>query len=199
MKDSFDRYPYFIQPWLDELPGADPDRRKTLVRRIAAAVGPADALRTSLGIDPDEFRDFYNDAHGPVLDTESTIDSFLDRFSKEGAPDPEDIPEEVPLQAPAVDYAASMLGDSDVPESLPDDDTSALLNGFLPKQPPKPELSISLAKAMVKNGNYRKAIDIITEINLKNSKKSIYFADQIRFLQKLILTQESEKKLKTNK
>ena len=52
-----------------------------------------------------------------------------------------------------------------------------------------PALTESLAKIMVKNGNYRKALEIITQLNLKNPEKSIYFADQIRFLRKLILNQ----------
>ena len=43
---------------------------------------------------------------------------------------------------------------------------------------------------MVKNGNYRKALEIITELSLNNPKKSIYFADQMRFLRKLIANQE---------
>ena len=51
-------------------------------------------------------------------------------------------------------------------------------------------LSESLAKMMVKNGNYRKALEIISDLSLKNPKKSIYFADQIRFLKKLIQNQQ---------
>ncbi len=54
----------------------------------------------------------------------------------------------------------------------------------------QPELSLALVKIMIENGNYRKALEIITDINLKNPKKSIYFADQIRFLHKLIQIQE---------
>ena len=47
-------------------------------------------------------------------------------------------------------------------------------------------LSESLAKVLIKNGNYQKALEIITEISLNNPKKSVYFAHQIRFLKKLI-------------
>lgn len=57
------------------------------------------------------------------------------------------------------------------------------------RDPETPALTESLAKIMVKNGNYRKALEIITQLNLKNPEKSIYFADQIRFLRKLILNQ----------
>ena len=47
-------------------------------------------------------------------------------------------------------------------------------------------LSESLAKIYIKQGKYAKALEIITTINLKFPEKSIYFADQIRFLRKLI-------------
>lgn len=53
----------------------------------------------------------------------------------------------------------------------------------------EPSLSESLARIMIKNGNYQKALEIITEISLNNPKKSVYFADQIRFLKKLIALQ----------
>ena len=45
---------------------------------------------------------------------------------------------------------------------------------------------MSFAKILIKNGNYAKALDIISELNLKFPEKSIYFADQMRFLKKLI-------------
>ena len=39
---------------------------------------------------------------------------------------------------------------------------------------------------MFKSGNYQKALEIITELSQDEQKKSIYSADQIRFLKKLI-------------
>ena len=45
---------------------------------------------------------------------------------------------------------------------------------------------------MIKNGNYRKALQIITELSLNNPEKSIYFADQIRFLKKLIINENKQ-------
>lgn len=59
---------------------------------------------------------------------------------------------------------------------------------------PAPELSEALFKLMVKNKNYRKALEIITELSLNNPKKSIYFAYQMRFLKKLIKNQENSAK-----
>lgn len=45
----------------------------------------------------------------------------------------------------------------------------------------------TLAKIYVKQGRYEKALEIIKAISLKNPKKNAYFADQIRFLRKLII------------
>ena len=51
-------------------------------------------------------------------------------------------------------------------------------------------LTESLARVMIKNRNYKKALEIISELSLKNPEKSIYFADQIRFLRKLIINEK---------
>lgn len=53
-------------------------------------------------------------------------------------------------------------------------------------------LSESLAKIMIKNHNYQKALEIISDLHLKNPEKSIYFADQIRFLRKLIVNENKK-------
>jgi tetratricopeptide (TPR) repeat protein len=45
----------------------------------------------------------------------------------------------------------------------------------------------TLAKIYIKQRRYEKAIEIIRKLNLKNPKKNAYFADQIRFLEKLII------------
>jgi len=50
-------------------------------------------------------------------------------------------------------------------------------------------LSESLAKIFIKQGRYERAYEIISGLNLKFPKKSAYFADQLRFLQKLIINQ----------
>lgn len=49
-----------------------------------------------------------------------------------------------------------------------------------------PQLNEELAQKYIKQGNYLQAKEIITQLNLENSEKNIYFADQIRFLDKLI-------------
>jgi len=49
----------------------------------------------------------------------------------------------------------------------------------------------TLARIYIKQGKYNKAIEIIRRLNLNYPKKSRYFADQIRFLEKLIINEQS--------
>ena len=209
-----ERYPYYIYPAIEALPEATGAERERLLRRLAVGVGPVSALRTLTGIDPEEFRDFYGELEQPDLDTDDTISEFIDRF---GAPHLADVRseavEDIPVAPPAVDFTAQLAAREELP--MQHDDTADLLDAFLntapapgqavaparrpePEPEPKTEAQApqqtlgeeALAKIMVKNGNYRKALEIITDLNLKNPKKSVYFADQMRFLQKLILMQE---------
>lgn len=236
---EFERHPYFVNPQVSALAGASSEKRQEIVRRIAAMVGDPCALRTLLGIDPEEFTAFYPDMVPPELTTEDTIDTFLRRFSgedavpasgvsgdartpvvsegKADAPEKEAMPaEDLIPGGPAIDYASMYIAEEDGETEFSEkDSTSELLTSFLTTNPParqprraqperQPErqpvgaaeggdshkLAESLAKVMVKNGNYRKALEIITDLSLKNPKKSIYFADQMRFLRKLIANQE---------
>ena len=73
---------------------------------------------------------------------------------------------------------------SDVP--LPTDDT--------PKEPEEPEEEVgeeyfteTLARIYIKQGRYSKALEIIRRLSLQVPKKNAYFADQIRFLEKVII------------
>lgn len=108
--------------------------------------------------------------------------------------------------------------DSDqTPQAQPASQQDALLDAFLSSQgivatpppateetpPPPPEhhpkpnaeapLSESLAKIFIKRGRYDKAYEIIRQLSLNFPEKSVYFADQLRFLRKLILNQQFAK------
>ncbi len=48
------------------------------------------------------------------------------------------------------------------------------------------------ARKYIKNHDYQKALEIIMRLSLNNPEKSVYFADQIRFLRKLILNQSKQ-------
>ena len=218
LAESLRKYPAFIIPVLDLIPDALPEEKRRLVRRLATAIGDEGALRIALGLDPEDFANFYPDLRHAELSTESTIASFIDRFAPAGPATASDDIEAliVPVAAP---YSFDDADGTPLPgdEARPADETDSAIDAFLSAVPPKspraprkpapptpeirkelehdrprhkePELSETLAKVMIKNGNYSKALEIITELNLKNPKKSIYFADQIRFLKKLIANQ----------
>ncbi|WP_177604735.1 tetratricopeptide repeat protein [uncultured Phocaeicola sp.] len=71
--------------------------------------------------------------------------------------------------------------------------------GEAEKEQPVPEeeedesyFTETLAKIYIKQQRYDKALEIIKKLNLKYPKKNIYFADQIRFLEKLIINAKSK-------
>lgn len=72
------------------------------------------------------------------------------------------------------------------PELPPDGDTAADTGeeGYL---------TLTLAKIYIRQQRYEKALEIMRKVNLTNPKKSAYFADQIRFLQKLIINKNHQK------
>lgn len=53
-------------------------------------------------------------------------------------------------------------------------------------------LTETLARIYIQQGRYERAIEIITKLHARNPKKSIYFADQIRFLQKLVINSKHQ-------
>ena len=74
------------------------------------------------------------------------------------------------------------------PEVLPSDPIQR------PETSDDSTFSESLAKIYIKQGKYAKALEIIKNISLKFPEKSIYFADQIRFLKKLIINEQIKNK-----
>ena len=107
-----------------------------------------------------------------------------------------EMPGEVP-QMPGQDLIDSFINDdkgrfvlSDTPE-------------YRPEPQPEPEESENgveseyftetLARIYIKQGRYSKALEIIQRLSLQIPKKNAYFADQIRFLEKLIINNNKNK------
>lgn len=76
------------------------------------------------------------------------------------------------------------------PSAEPESETPEEEN---PQQPIKEEFfTETLAKVFIKQGNYERALEILSKINLENPRKNAYFADQIKFLQKLIYIKSAQ-------
>lgn len=72
------------------------------------------------------------------------------------------------------------------PDATPQPDTTPVA---APEENGPSMLTESLAKIYIRQRRYTKAYEIIEGLSLKYPEKSIYFADQLRFLQKLMINQ----------
>ena len=123
-------------------------------------------------------------ADAPKLKGQDLIDSFLDKSSTEpllSQPSTIVESEEKPVvaeeeeQKPATEE--NDPEEEDAPAEVLDDESY---------------FTETLAKIYVKQQRYSKALEIIRRLNLKYPKKNAYFADQIRFLEKLIINAKSK-------
>lgn len=102
--------------------------------------------------------------NSPQMKGQALIDTFI---NKEGG---KITLQEKPTYVPQVENAANAQNDAD--------------EGYFTE---------TLAQIYIKQGRYSKALEIIQRLNLNYPKKNAYFADQIRFLQKLILNNKNNK------
>ena len=213
-------YPYFIVPAIlylkqDNRQADNPARDKVL-SSLALAYPEHAAFYDLVGDDAERFKNFYPPQEKmPTPDTDTTIDTFLNRYGKTDAKEIELL--DRLIFNPMPDYSQILAEEKkDLPEASGNDPIAQVAHAFdsilagakqtaqaeeeLPveeeEQVKKPQvtddsmLSESLAKIFIKQGKYNKALEIIKNISLKFPEKSIYFADQIRFLQKLILNEK---------
>lgn len=136
--------------------------------------GAAVADATSAGIDN------FLAAHGGVPSTVAEA-SAEPAVSTEPAAEPPVAPATAPAAEPVTAPATAPAIDS-----TKKDDTTAKPKKAAKEPTPASSLSESLAKIYIKQGRYRRAYEILSDLNLKNPEKSIYFADQLRFLRKVI-------------
>ena len=132
-------------------------------RKPTPADAAVDYVSYLLTMEGDTEKD--DEANEPKLKGQDLIDSFL---SKDG----------------------SKMQLKDEPEYTPQiesDDKS------LPGEGDDGYFTETLANIYIKQGRYSKALEIIQRLNLNYPKKNAYFADQIRFLKKLIINENNKK------
>ncbi|WP_028898347.1 hypothetical protein [Prevotella sp. HUN102] len=144
--------------------------------------------------------------------TVSLIDDFLGQIPKEEESSTNEARKPTPADA-SVDYVAYLLEtEQSKEEDTPELRGQSLIDDFINKEGGRivlqeeteyePELdeeeeevevedngyfTETLARIYIKQGRYSKALKIIKRLNLVYPKKNRYFADQIRFLEKLII------------
>ncbi len=216
-------YPYFSAVAAMALKNPDITPQDACRLRNVIALNSPD-LDTLLRLtDPDGsfFASFYPAAATPETpSTDLAIDKFLNTYGKS---DPhENALLERLIFNPVPDYSQILAKEAELADDTdhtPLSEQDAMLDAFLAGQrtkaeqerkrqsvraadntaaplPPAPDDSLneSLAKIYIKNRRFDKAYEIIYQLSLNFPKKSIYFADQLRYLRKLMRLQELSKR-----
>ena len=147
--------------------------------------------------------------------TSELIDTFLDTIPQEETKPRKRRPTPADAAIDYVAYLLDTEGDSAAkePEPVPEMRGQNLIDTFInadkgrftlsdvplpeeeaPKVAEQPEEEVgeeyfteTLARIYIKQGRYSKALEIIRRLSLQVPKKNAYFADQIRFLEKVIV------------
>ena len=147
--------------------------------------------------------------------TSELIDTFLDTIPQEETKSRKRRPTPADAAIDYVAYLLDTEGDSAAkePEPVPEMRGQNLIDTFInadkgrftlsdvplpeeeaPKVAEQPEEEVgeecfteTLARIYIKQGRYSKALEIIRRLSLQVPKKNAYFADQIRFLEKVII------------
>ena len=116
---------------------------------------------------------------GMSLDAEDSQDELINKFIAEQTQLGEQAAQ-VPIASPVGEEEKAEIADETIAKPTQNDESM---------------LSESLAKMYIARHKYSQALEIFKRLSLKYPEKSIYFADQIRFLAKLVLNET----LNTNK
>lgn len=213
-------YPFFTLPAAMMLKVADlsEDSRARLQQAVAINAPDGDSLMKLIDPDGLKFASFYpEEPQQPTPTTEVALNTFLEQYGTMDKRE-HDLLEKL-IFNPVPDYSQVLaLDDSLEPmETGAVSEQDALLDAFLANHDaavkeeervalaPEEErrqrvlptdadapLSESLAKIYIGKGRYDKAYEIIYQLSLNFPKKSVYFADQLRFLKKLMYIQAAQ-------
>ncbi|MDO5665697.1 MAG: hypothetical protein Q4G63_10635 [Bacteroidia bacterium] len=188
---------------------------------VKTAVFCADRSRLFYFINNEKYARFFpkEKLNSSIDRTQTLLSSYLETFSEE----PEEIIPKMETNIISTDYLAYLQSlEKDVEEEVIETNQSefkhqGLIDSFLEKAAAN-EISITpleqestqsqeigaesagdgfltetLAKIYIKQKKYEQALAIIRQLSLNFPKKSIYFADQIRFLELLIFNEKNKK------
>ena len=154
-----------INSFLDTIP-EEPEKEQRAKRRPTPADATIDYVAYLLDIESSQEEKGVgeephsgSDKHSAITRTESLIDKFI--RDDGGSFELKETPEYIP----------------DLGTRKADEDTDTQEEYF----------TETLARIYIRQGRYSKALEIIKRLNLLDPKKNRYFADQIRFLEKLII------------
>lgn len=191
------------------------DRTLDLIERFLAGAEESEIPAISTGSVPVEIAVDYSElllnGYGreaaaaqadetPAMKGQELIDSFLQQAGQETVPDtrkeaeepeaeePEAVVPEMPVHEPQAPLPEAEVPVAEAEEAAPETEEEAPLETDTDES----FFTETLAKIYIKQQRYDKALEIIKKLNLKYPKKNVYFADQIRFLEKLIINAKSK-------
>jgi len=146
-----------IDNFLESLPKEEDEPAKKTKRKPTPADAAVDYVAYLLESEGDD--DPYTEDEAPQMIGQSLIDNFIEQDKGKI------VLNENPLLKPEI-------------ETTETDNENEVENGYFTE---------TLAQIYIKQGRYLQALEIIRQLNLHDPKKNVYFADQIRFLEKLVI------------
>ena len=156
-RDRDSRTLSLIDNFLESLPKEEEPKEKKTRRKPTPADAAVDYVAYLL--ESESLDDEEQQEQAPQLIGQSLIDSFIEQDKGKI------VLNENPTLKPDIEAPESEAGNEDE-------------NGYFTE---------TLARIYIKQGRYSKALEIIRRLSLQYPKKNAYFADQIRFLEKLII------------
>lgn len=152
-----------IDDFLDSIP-ADSDEDKNSKRKPTPADAAVDYVSFLLETESEEEKEATQKA--PQLKGQDLIDNFIN--NEGGKITLQEEPEFMP----------------EIEEEEEDKSADTVEQGGYATE--------ALARIYIKQGRYDKALEIMKKLDLSKAQKNIYFVDQIRFLEKLILNSKNK-------
>ena len=195
------------------------DERADLLNHLALnASDPHDVADRAAGIDSAKF--YPDDEPVASPSTDDAISTFINTYGNTDPREEEVLTQLIFNPAPdyaqllAHEEENSQPNDNEAAASEQDKRINQFIissrrqGGHFPKNTPPPTtptdnapvsnpdpadhsmLTESLAKSYIRQKKYSRALEIITHLSLNYPEKSIYFADQMRFLRKIVLIEQ---------